>query len=121
MHRADAYAVLGDTPAALEKYRDATAAFRQLAAQGVRDHANLGKCLEGQADLLTQAQSAQARALLEEALALFQIAGRSYQEGKIWEALGDLGDGAPAWRMALERYENLKLPEAADRVRAKLQ
>ena len=121
MHRADAYAVLGDMPAALDKYGAATAAFRQLVAEGVGDHANLGKCIEGQAELLAQAQPAQARALYEEALALFQIAGRRYQEGKVWEALGDLGDGAPAWRMALERYENLKLPEAADRVRAKLQ
>jgi hypothetical protein len=75
----------------------------------------------GQAELLVRRHPHQARALLEEALTLFQEARRPYQEAKVWEALGDLGDGAAAWRTALELYESVGSREASERVQGKLQ
>lgn len=121
MHRADALAMLGDRPAALRDYEDAAALFRQLAADGKRDHANEGKVLAGMAELFTKTDPDRARALLEDALALFQAAGRRYQQGKAWEALGEFGDGAQAWRKALELYESGGWRDAAARARARLQ
>lgn len=121
MHRADALAVLGDQPAARQAYQDAAGVFGQLAAEGRRDRVNEGKVLVGQAELVTSTDPGQARALLEEALPLFRAEGRSYQEAKVQEALGDLGDGAAAWQAALDLYESLGLAKDADRVRAKLQ
>ncbi|MBO0801696.1 MAG: tetratricopeptide repeat protein [Nocardiopsaceae bacterium] len=119
MHRADALALLGD-PAALHAYLEAGGLFRQLAAEGERDHANEGKVLAGQAELLTDSDPRRAHALLEEALSLFQAADRPYQEAKAWELLGDLGDGAGTWQEALDLYERLRLQKDADRVRSKL-
>jgi tetratricopeptide (TPR) repeat protein len=121
MHRADALTLLGDEPAARQGYLAAAALFRQLAAEGKRDHANEGKVLVGQAELLAGADPGQARILLKEALTLFRAAGRSYQEAKAWESLGDLGDGPGAWQAALDIYERLGLPKETDRLRAKLQ
>ncbi|NRQ32126.1 tetratricopeptide repeat protein [Nonomuraea sp. NN258] len=121
MHRGDAHAVLGDVPAALERYAAATALFRRLADEGRRDHVNEGKVLMGQAELLVRGRPRQARALFEEALTLFQTARRPYQEAKVWEVLGDLGDGAAAWQNALELYESVGAQEASERVRVKLQ
>jgi tetratricopeptide (TPR) repeat protein len=120
MHRADALAALG-SPAALETYLEALRLFRDLAAKGNRDHANEGKVLLGQAELLRETDPGQAHALLEEALPLFQTAKRYHQEAQAWELLGDLGDGAGAWPAAIDLYERLRLGEDADRVRAKLQ
>jgi hypothetical protein len=122
MHRADALAVLGDQPAALEGYLAAAGLFRQWAAEGSkRDYANEGKVLVGQAEVLAGTDPRRARALLEEALPLFQADGRAYQEAKAREALGDLGGGGGAWQAALGLYERLGLVSDADRVRAKLQ
>jgi tetratricopeptide (TPR) repeat protein len=121
MHRADALTLLGDEPAARQGYLAAAELFRRLAAEGKRDHANEGKVLVGQAELLAGADPGRARVLLEEALTLFRAAGRSYQEAKAWEALGDLGDGPGAWQAALDIYERLGLPKETDRLRAKLQ
>ncbi|WP_158562733.1 NB-ARC domain-containing protein [Marinitenerispora sediminis] len=123
MHRADALAVLGDRPAALESYARAMAAFDELAAEGRRDHANEGKVLMGQGELLAADELRQARALFEEALPRFRAAGRPYQEAKALEALGDLADGADAdryWREALDRYQGNGHEAAAERVRGKL-
>jgi hypothetical protein len=120
MHRADAQAVLGDRSAALESYASSMALFRELAGEDRRDHANEGKVLMGQGDLLAAGHPHQARVLFEEALARFQEAGRPYQEGKAWEALGDLGGDAAHWQAALDLYERHGRAEAADRVRAKL-
>jgi tetratricopeptide (TPR) repeat protein len=120
MHRADALAVLGDGPAAVEGYLAAAGLFRRLAAEGRRDHANEGKVLVGQAEVLTRTDPGRARRLLEEALPLFQAAGRPYQEAKAWEALGDIDGGDGAWQPALDLYESLGLAEDAGRVRAKL-
>ncbi|MFI6500289.1 tetratricopeptide repeat protein [Nonomuraea typhae] len=120
MHRGDAHAVLGDMPAATDSYAAAIALFRRLAGEGKRDHANEGKVLAGQAELLMREHPHQARALFEEARALFQAACRPYQEAKVWEALGDLGDGAAAWRTALELYESVGAQEARERVQSKL-
>lgn len=122
MHRADALAVLGDQPAALQGYLAAAGLFRQWAAEGnKRDYANEGKVLVGQAEVLAGTDPRQARALVEEALPLFRADGRRYQEAKAQEALGDLGAGASAWQAALDQYELLGLGADADRVRAKLQ
>lgn len=118
MHRADALALLGD-PAALETYLEAAALFRQLAAEGERDHANEGKVLDGQARLLEDTDRHRARALMEEALTLFQAADRPRQEAKAWEFLGDTGDGASAWQKALDLFERLRLTDAR-RVQRKL-
>ena len=122
MHRADALAVLGDQPAALEGYLAAAGLFRRWAAEGgKRDYANEGKVLVGQAEVLARTDPRRARSLVEEALPLFQADDRPYQEAKAREALGDLGDGAGAWQAALGLYERLGLADDADRVRAKLQ
>ncbi|MFI0424011.1 tetratricopeptide repeat protein [Spongiactinospora sp. 9N601] len=120
MHRGDAYAVLGNVAAALDGYAAAAALFRRLAAEGRRDHVNEGKVLVGQAELLMREHPHQAHALFEEALSLFQAARRPYQEAKVWEALGDLGDGAEAWRTALRLYESVGAQEACARIQAKL-
>lgn len=122
MHRADALAVLGDRRAALEGYLAATGLFRRWAAEGGKsDYANEGKVLVGQAEVLAATDPRRARALLEEALPLFQADGRFYQEAKAREALGDLGDGAGAWQAALGLYERLGLAVDVGRVLAKLQ
>jgi hypothetical protein len=92
------------------------ALFHQMAA---RDHANEGKVLVGQAEVLTASEPERARTLYEEALVLFETAGRPYQAAKVLEALGDRGDDA-AMRKALELYEQLPDPVSADRVRAKI-
>ncbi|GAB3654194.1 tetratricopeptide repeat protein [Actinocorallia lasiicapitis] len=120
LHRADALSVLGDRAAALDAYRLSGEAFGEYAALGERDLTNEGKVLVGQAELLAADHPDQARTLFEEALDLFTEDRRDYQAAKVWEALGDLGDGAAAWRRALELYEALKMKDAADRVRTKL-
>jgi Tfp pilus assembly protein PilF len=121
IHRADALALLDDQQAAQQAYLAAAGLFRRLAAEGKRDHANEGKVLMGRAELLAGTDPRQARALLDEALALFRAALRPHQEAKAWEALGDIGDGASAWQQALDLYQRLSLTGDADRVRAKLQ
>jgi tetratricopeptide (TPR) repeat protein len=122
MHRADALAVLGDRPAALEGYAASMALFRELAREGRADRVNEGKVLMGQGELLTAEHPDQARTLFEEALTRFRAAGRPYQEAKALEALGDLGGEAarPHRQAALELYERHGTPDAAERVRAKL-
>ncbi|GAA3761033.1 tetratricopeptide (TPR) repeat protein [Spinactinospora alkalitolerans] len=124
MHRADAYAVLGDRPAALECYAASMACFREYAEEGRRDHANEGKVLMGQGRSLAAEHPDQARALFEEAVTRFRAAQRPYQEGKAVEALGDLGGGDEAagryWQAALDLYARIGNAGAADRVRAKL-
>ena len=120
MHRADAHAVLGDQRAALDRYAESMAFFRELAQEGNRDHVNEGKVLMGQGELLAVDQPHQARALFEEALTRFQSAQRPYQEGKALEALADLGGEDRHWQAALDLYERLGNTGAADRVRAKL-
>ncbi|PSK90954.1 NB-ARC domain-containing protein [Murinocardiopsis flavida] len=126
MHRADAHVVNGDSAAALESYAAALVYFREH-ARVKRDHANEGKVLLRQAELMSQAQPRQARALAAEALSLFRTSQRPYQEGKALEALGDLGghDDAEAsplghWRAALEIYTRIGNTEAAERIGAKL-
>ncbi|MBO0821364.1 MAG: tetratricopeptide repeat protein, partial [Nocardiopsaceae bacterium] len=121
MHRGEALALAGDQPAAMESYAAAARLFRQWAAGGVRDRVNEGKVLLGQGRLLADSEPGRARPLLEEALALFQAAGRSREQAEAWEALGDLGDGAGGWQTALGLFEGLGWETDADRVRAKLQ
>jgi tetratricopeptide (TPR) repeat protein len=121
MHRADALATLGDQAAALEAYLAAAGLFREYAAQGTRDRANEGKVLLGRARLLAGPDRNQALALLQEALGLFQAAGRPREEAETWELLGDIGDRAAAWRASLDLYERLGWADDADRVRVKLQ
>lgn len=124
MHRADAFALLGDRAAALDSYAASMASFRELAAEGRRDHANEGKVLMRHGELLESEHPDQTRMLLEEALARFQQAQRPYQEAKTWEALGDLGgDGSTVrrcWQEAVDRYQRHGNTAAAERVRAKL-
>ena len=122
MHRADAITVLGDRASALDEYAASMRLFRELAADGRRDHANEGKVLSGQGELLAADEPRQARPLFEEALARFRDARRPYQEAKALEALGDLGGGAVRenWESALDRYERHGHADAAERVRGKL-
>lgn len=120
MHRADALALLGDRPAAMESYLAAVGLFRQWAAESERDRVNEGKVLLGQGRLLTDSEPGQARPLLEEALALFRAERCSREEAEAWEALGDLGDGAGSWQTALELFERLGWTTDAERVRAKI-
>ncbi|MFC3998217.1 hypothetical protein ACFOVU_19990 [Nocardiopsis sediminis] len=125
MHRADAFAVLGERDRALECYAAALACFREHARTAGRDNANEGKVLVGQAELLAAERPREARTLFEEALDLFRAAKRPYQEAKALEALGDLAAddgaaGAEYWRAALAVYERILNADAAARVRAKL-
>jgi tetratricopeptide (TPR) repeat protein len=121
MHRADALAVLGDRSAALDSYATSMALLGELAE---RDHANEGKVLMGQGELLAAERPDQARVLFEEALARFRQAQRPYQEAKALEALGDLGGDAVTvrrhWRPAVDLYERHGHADAAERLRAKM-
>ncbi|MDL4818631.1 tetratricopeptide repeat protein [Actinomadura opuntiae] len=120
MHRADAFALLGDRSAALEEYATSMGLFRELAAEGRRDQANEGKVLSGQGELLVPQEPRLARPLFEEALTRFRAARRPYQEAKALEALGDLDGDAAYWRSAFEVYERHGHAQAAERVRVKL-